>query len=118
VASREGGDLMVQKKTVLQVFVENSGQRKAIAAIEWLSEWGAIYERLGRPPKVEEFAKLVGRGRSTMWRYQAAFRVSSHAVPAERIWTSLPKSVRAGVGRSAEERFADVASSAWVLGDG
>ena len=109
---------MAPKKTVLQVFVEKSGQTKAIRAVEWLAEWGAVYERLGRAPKVEEFAKLAGRDRTTMWRYSGAFRASSMAVPAEKIWTSLPKSVRSGVGRSTEERFADVASSPWVLGDG
>jgi hypothetical protein len=118
VATRKGGDLMVAKKTVLQVFVEKSGQTKAIRAIEWLAEWGAVYERLGRAPKVEEFAKLAGRDRTTMWRYSGAFRASSMAVSAERIWLSLPKKVRAGVGRTTEERFADVASSAWTLGDG
>lgn len=109
---------MVGTKTVLQVFVEQSGQRKAMKAIEWLAEWGLIYERLGRVPGFEEFAQMAGRDKTTLWRYQSAFRASNLAVPAERIWSSLPKKVRRGVGRSAEERWADVASSPWVLGDG
>jgi hypothetical protein len=109
---------MVAKKTVLQVFVGQSGKRQAIKAIEWLVEWGAVYERIGHAPGPTEFLRLTGRDRTTAWRYGSAFRTLSLSVPAEAIWKSLPSRVRKLDGRSPDVVFADVASSRWVLGDG
>lgn len=118
MATRKGDGVTAQK-TVFQVFVEKSGRRKATRAVEWLVAWGEVYEGLGRAPTAEEFVQLSGRDKTTLWRYSSALRVAGgFGVPAEKIWTSLPKVVRAGVGRSPEDRWSDVAFSPWRLGDG
>lgn len=109
---------MTAKKTVLQVFVEESGMRKAMLAVRFLAAWGALYEGLGRPPMQTEIGAILGRDLTTTWRYGSAFKAVNRGESAATIWKSLPKSVRAGDGRSDDERVADVASSPWVFGDG
>ncbi len=106
---------MTVNKTVLQVFVEQSGMAKAMKAVRFLAVWGALYEGLGRAPKMNEVGAMMGRDHTTVWRGSSAFRAVNRNHPAERIWKSLPKAVRAGDGRTDDERIADVASAPWVL---
>ncbi len=91
---------------------------KAMKAVRFLAVWGALYEGLGRAPRTDEVAAMMGRDRTTTWRGSSAFRAANRGQPAERIWKSFPEAVRAGDGRTDDERIADVASAPWTLGDG